>query len=151
MGRLRCAVLCTAVLAAAASACSSSHPTTATPTTTVTTYPAGKEQVCQARDKLKSSLAALTNPSLLTGGKSGIKSAVDMVQSDLTAVAHAAKHDYKPKLDALQTALKQLQTAVDNLGNGNAAQNLQAVATQIGNVGSAASALLAKLQTDCGS
>jgi hypothetical protein len=155
MGRLHSTVLCTAILATAAFGCSSSKSSTTTPTTrglsASTTYPAGKEQVCQARDQLKSSLAALTDPSLLTKGKSGIKSAVDKVQSDLTALANAAKQDYKPQIETLRTSLNQLQTAVGNLGNGNAAQNLQAVTTQIGNVGTAANDLLSKLQADCGS
>jgi hypothetical protein len=153
MDRLRTTVLCTAILAMAAFGCSSSKSATTTPTSSGTstsvTYPAGKEKVCKARDNLKSSLAALTNPSLLTQGKSGIKSAVDKVQSDLTALANAGKGDYKPQIDALRTSLNQLQTAVGNLGNGNAAQNLQAVTTQISNVATTAKDLLSKLQADC--
>ena len=50
-------------------------------------YPAGKEQICAARDDLKTSLAALTNPSLLLGGTAGIAAAVKQVQTDLDAVA----------------------------------------------------------------
>ena len=156
MRRLPTTVLLAAVLAVVALGCSSSSSSTATSGasgggSTATTYPAGKEQACQARDKLKTSLAALTNPSLLTGGASGIKSAIDTVQTDLNNLARASKQDYKPQVDALQSALKQLQTAVGNLGNGNGVQNLQAVGTQIGNVGSAAGDLLSQLQAACGS
>jgi hypothetical protein len=155
MGRLRSTVAGMAVLTIAAFGCGSSKsstaPTSSNGASTSTSYPAGKQQVCQARDNLKSSMAALTDPSTLTGGKSGITSAVDKVQSDLTALADAAKQGYKPQVDALRASLQQLQTAVGNLGSGNPGQNLQAVATQISNVGTAANELFGKLQTDCGS
>jgi hypothetical protein len=155
MGRQRSTLLGTAILVALAFGCGSSKSPATTPTSSApsasTTYPAGKEQVCQARDRLKSSMAALTDPSLLTGGAGAIKSAVTKVQSDLTALANAAKSDYKPQIDALQTALNQLQTAVGKLGTGNPAQNVPAVAIQLVNVKTAANDLFSKLQADCGS
>jgi hypothetical protein len=143
-----------ALALALAVGCSSSASTTsATVSSTAppTTYPAGKEQVCQARDQLKSSLAALTNPSVLTGGKSGIQSAVTTVQTNLTAVSDAAKQDYKPQVDAMQAALTQLQTTVGNLNDNNLSQNLQSVGSAIAKVGSSANDLFSKLQTACGS
>src|SRR5450631_3015334 len=103
-----------------------------------TSYPAGKEQVCQARDQLKTSTTALTNPSLLTGGSTAIKAAVDQVQIDLTAVAAAGKQDYQPQVTAMQSSLQQLQTAVGNLGNGSASENLKTIGTAIAATGTAA-------------
>ncbi len=112
-------------------------------------YPAGKEQVCQARDQLKTSLAALTNPSLLLGGTAGIKTAVTQVQTDLDAVAAAGKQDYGPQITAVQTSLTELETAVTNLGNGGGAENLTAVGTAIAATGTSAGALFTQLQAGC--
>ena len=115
-----------------------------------TSYPAGKEQVCQARDQLKTSTTALTNPSLLTGGSTAIKAAVDQVQTDLTAVAAAGKQDYQPQVTAMQSSLQQLQTAVGNLGNGSASENLKTIGTAIAATGTAAGDLFTQLKTACG-
>jgi len=159
-----------AVFAAAAAGCSSSStsssstsssPSTSASTTTAksttakssaaTSYPAGKEQLCQARDQLQASINALTNPSLLVGGTTAIKSAVDQVQTDLTALGAAAKDDYKPLVTALQTSLQQLETAVGDLGNGDVTKNMQTVGTDIAAVGTAAADLFTQLKATCGS
>lgn len=112
-------------------------------------YPAGKEQVCQARDNLKTSLAALTNPALLTGGTAAIKTAVEQVQTDLTAVATAGKQDYQPQVSSFQAALTDLETAVTNLGDGGGSANLTAIGSAIAATGSASGALFTQLQTAC--
>ncbi len=156
-------VSCIVVVALAVAGCSSSSKTssssasttatTATSTTggTPTSYPAGKEQVCQARDQLKTSVGALTTPSLLTQGTTAIKAAVDKVQTDLGTVKTAAGQDYQPEVNAVQTSLQQLQTAVGNLGSGNTVDNLKALGTSIASVGTTTSALFTKLQAACGS
>lgn len=112
-------------------------------------YPAGKEQICSARDDLKTSLAALTNPSLLLGGTAGITAAVKQVQTDLDAVAAAGKDDYKPQVTAVQSALTDLQTAVGTLGDGGGTANITAVGSAIAAVGTAAGSLFTQLQTSC--
>ena len=114
-------------------------------------YPAGKEDVCQARDGLSASINALTDPALLTGGVAGIQAAVGEVQTSLTALVAAGQEDYGPQLDALQTALDQVQTAVADVGDGNAASGLVAIGAAIGSVGTAASILFTELRTTCGS
>ena len=116
-----------------------------------TTYPTGKEQVCQARDQLKSSVTALTKPALLAGGATSIKAAADKVKSDLTDLKAAAKDDYKPQVDAVQTSVDDLESAVGALGDGNVSQNLQAVGTAIAAVGTSTSDLFTQLKTACGS
>ena len=167
--RMRCVAVSAkvAALAIALAGCSSSTTPTPTSTSTSTTpsasstspassgtpssYPTGKEQLCQARDQLKTSLASLTNPSLLQQGTVVIKAAVDQVQTDLNAVVAAGTQDYQPQVTALQSALQQLQSATGNLGNGNVSQNLQAVGTAIAATGTAAADLFGQLQATCGS
>ncbi len=112
---------------------------------------ADKEQVCAARDDLQSSVAALTSTSLLSGGTTAIKAAVDQVQTDLDALSAAAKDDYGPQLDATQSALQQLQATVSALGDGQTADNLTALGTSIAATGAAAQDLLTQLRASCGS
>ena len=122
-----------AVLAMAVAGCSSKASTTSASTSTSTTagststtYPAGKEQLCAARDQLKVSVTALAKPSLLVGGAAAIKSAVDQVQTDADAVKAAAKQDYQPQVNTLETSIQDLRTSVGNLGAGSVTNNLQA-------------------------
>ena len=110
---------------------------------------AGKEQVCAARDELKTSVAALTNASLLTGGTSGIQAAVEQVQTDLTAVKTAGKQTYATEVDAMQAAVDGLKTAAGDLGSGNAIDNLPSVGTAIAATGVAANDLFTKLAAAC--
>ena len=116
-----------------------------------TSYPAGKEEICGARDQLKTSVTALTNPTMLVGGADAIKAAVGQVQTDLNAVVAAGKQDYEPQVTAMQSSLDQLQTAVGDLGNGSVTQNMQAVGTAIASTGTAAANLFTQLKTACGS
>ncbi len=115
------------------------------------TYPPDQAQLCQARDDLQASLGELTSPALLTQGASAIGSAVDQVQNDLDAVVTAAQPELKPQLDAVQTSLEQLRSAVGDLGDGGIAQNVQAVGSAAGDVGSASTDLLSELDKICGS
>jgi len=115
-----------------------------------TSYPAGKEQICQARDQLRASITALTDQGLLAAGTTAIKASVDQVQTDLEAVKEAGKQDYQAQVTNLQEALQQLQTAVGNLGNGDTAENLRAVSKAITLTGAAGEDLLTQLKTACG-
>ena len=88
-----------------------SAPTSAAASSSPANDPAGKEQVCAARDQLETSVTALTSVSLLAEGTTAIQAAVDQVQSDLAAVKKAGKQDYEAEVDAMQSAVDQLQTA----------------------------------------
>jgi hypothetical protein len=114
-------------------------------------YPVGKEQVCAARDQIKTSLTALISPSMLTGGTAGIKTAVENVQTAVKSFVAAGKQDYAPQVSALQNALTQVQSALGTVGSGGGTASLKNVITGISAAGVAGSALLTQLKTDCGS
>ena len=144
--KLRSFVAAIAFSAIAVAGCSSSSSPSATSETTVAS---AKQAVCTARTDLKASVTALANPALLTGGKAGIQAALDSVKSNLDAVASSAKSDYKPRVDAVKSAVNDLQAALGNLGQGSATSNLQAVGTAIANIGTTAAALVSMLQAEC--
>ena len=133
------------------SSSSSAASASAAATSGSTTYPAGKEQICQARDQLKTSITSLTDQGLLTAGTTAIKASVQQVQTDFDAVKSAAKEDYHSQVTDMQDALQQLQTAAGNLGNGDAAANLVAVGKAVTATAAAAEDLFTQLKTACGS
>ena len=64
------------------------------------------------------------------------------MQEDLTAVGESADAELQPEVDALQDAIDELGPAVENIGDGGAAQ----AATAIGDVAAAAGNLIESLQ-----
>ena len=152
-------VLCAGALIACSSTTATTTGTTAASSSSVavaspgaaTSYPAGKEQLCQARDQLKISVTALTSPALLTGGAEGIKTALAQVQTDLQGLLAAGKQDYQPQIEAVQSSLKDVETAVGQLANGGGAQNMLAAGSAISATGTSAAALFKELTTACGS
>ena len=118
---------------------------------TSASYPAGKEEVCEARDNLKLSIAALTDTKLLASGTEGIKAAVADVKTSLSAFAEAGKESYKPEVQALQSAVDGVETAVDSLGTSTAGGSVASIAGAAFAAQQAASALFTKLTADCGS
>jgi len=148
-----CASGGTTTSSASTSAATSSMVATSSmaPASGSTSYPAGKEDICQARDQLKTSITDLTNTQVVAEGTNAIKAAVGQVQTALDAVKAAAKDDYRAQVTAVQTALQDLQAAVANLGSGDATNNLRAVSQAITATGAAAETLFTQLKTACGS
>ena len=137
---LVCLVLAGMVLAGCGSGSKSSSTTTTT---------SAKQAVCASRSKLQQSVKALAEPSTLTSGKSGITAALDTVKQNLDDLASAAKSDVQPKVDAVKTAVDQLQTAVSTMSVGNLADGLQSVSDAIAKVGTTASSLFGALSAGC--
>ena len=144
------AVMAPAVLAGCGSSSSTGNTSTTSKSTTSSSTSSSGGAVCSAADALKQSMKALTDPSLLTGGKSGIEAAVSTVKSDFSAFESAAKGSYQTQTEAVKSSLAQLKTAVGDLGNGNAVQNIPKVGTAIGELESSVSSLEGALTTKCG-
>lgn len=144
--KLRSFVAAIAFGAIAVAGCSSTSSPSATSETTAAS---AKQAVCTARTNLKASVTALASPALLTGGKAGIQAALDTVKTNLDAVASSAKSDYKPQVDAVQSAVNDLQTALGHLGSGSATSNLEAIGTAIASVGTTGAAFVSMLKAEC--
>jgi hypothetical protein len=139
---LAATVVITGVLALAG--CSSDDDSGSSTTTT-----SGKEAVCAARSDLEQSVRALTDLSLSSSGKSSVESAVDDVKQDLDDLGETAKQTYKPQVDALQSAIDDLQDAVQGIGNGSISQDLETIGNAIADVGRTAGDLADDLRADC--
>ncbi len=147
--KLKTFLAATAILAVALTGCSDDSDSTADSAKTTTTEASGKAPVCEARSDLAESVKALADPSLLTGGKAGIESALDEVKSDLDALSSAAGDVYQPQVDDVKAAVDDVGTAVSGLGSGSVTENLQAVGNAIADVGTTSADLLSTVQKDC--
>lgn len=108
-----------------------------------------KQAVCADRTDLKNSVDDLRNLSVANEGKSGVESALKKVQKNIDALGQSAKKAYQPDVDAVKSALDQLQTAVNDFGNQSVSQSVEAVGTAISKVGQATSRLVSEVQSGC--
>ena len=102
--------------------------------------------VCTSLNSLKSSIATLTNPSTLTGGKSSIQTALDGVKQSVSNLKSTASSGDKPKVDAVTSSIDELQKAVNNVSG---VSGLSDVAIAIGNVGTSVQALVNAVKAGC--
>jgi len=98
---------------------------------------------CADRDALQSSIDSLTDVDVVAEGTNGLEAAVDAVSDDLAAVQESAGDDIQPEVDAVRTALDDVQVAVTGAAGENAAE----IATSLSGLATAASELLDALDT----
>lgn len=139
-----------AVLVTVALACgddSTSSTTTAATTTTpaASTNPgpvgSASAELCSARDELRASISDLSNVDVVKNGTSAITSALDEIKQNLADVRSAAGSDVQPQIDALQSAVDQLQAALGGSGAGR----IPAVVSAVRDVATTGATLLRSL------
>ncbi|HKY17190.1 MAG TPA: hypothetical protein VJM33_19845 [Microthrixaceae bacterium] len=101
----------------------SSSATTAAPTTEA------EGDVCADRDALQSSVEELRDVDLTAEGTNGVEAAVGAVKEDLDALGTSVSDELEPEVEAVRTAVDELETAVDDLdSDGGVSNALAAVA-----------------------
>lgn len=135
------AVLAVAMLMAACGDDSgSSSTTTASAESTTIPTTTAPDDLCGDAEALRSSVSELEDVDLVAEGTNGASAAISAVQDDLAALSESAGDDLQPQVQAVEDAIDELDTAVDNLDS-DPATALEAVA----NVATSASALIATL------
>lgn len=106
---------------------------------TTTTAPA--DDVCADSQALSASVDDLKDLDLAAEGTNAATAAITAVKDDLTAFSESAGDEVQPQVQAVQDAIGELETAVENLGSDPGGTALQAVS----DVASSTSALIATL------
>jgi peptidoglycan hydrolase CwlO-like protein len=115
VGRFSRIAIAGAVIGALALAgCSSSSKSSSegSTTTTASGSASGSSAVCQSVEKFKSSLSELTKGATFTS-KSNVQTALDSLKASLDDLKSSLKSSDKPKVDALQSSISDLQKAID--------------------------------------
>lgn len=105
--------------------------------------------LCADAAALFASLNQLTHIKVQKGMKNEITAKLTDVKANLTAFATEARGQWQAQTAALKSALTKLQTEVKNLTASPSVSALAAVATAIGEVGTATQNLLAAVSTRC--
>jgi hypothetical protein len=110
---------------------------------------ASTSEVCAARDELAESVSALGAVSISdvrSSGVSAIGDAIGAVREDLGELGSAAGTELRSQVGDVQTAIDELQTAVEAVGDGG---GVRPAISALGNVVSTAGTLLTSLGTRC--
>jgi hypothetical protein len=124
-------------------------PSPPSPSAPTTAGSAPNSGLCDEADALFASLDQLTHIKVQTGMKNEITADLANVKAKLTAFVDAAHGQWQAQTAALKSTLTKLQTEVKNLTTSPSVSALAAVATAIGQVGTATQNLLAAVSTDC--
>jgi hypothetical protein len=123
---------------------SSPSPTPAAPTATTQ----GTAEFCSNYAALKASLSQLTSLNVIAVGTSGLSAAADDVKAKATALA-ASAGVFAPQVNALTTAIDQLQPTVSGLSSSGLRGALPTITAQIAAVARAGQELAAAVKTAC--
>jgi hypothetical protein len=140
------ALVAVSVLAFGAAACGDDDDDSTSPSETSTvnsvTPATASPELCEERDNLKQSIADLSN--VVQEGTSAIDPAVDKISENLRALKDTAKSDFRNEIDAFETSLSDLGSAIEDVGSDG---GVSAVAQAVAAVGRTGSALVTSLDS----
>jgi hypothetical protein len=105
------------------------------------TTTAPEDAVCDDAQALTASVDDLKEVDLVAEGTDGASAAITAVKDDLSAFSESAGDEVQPQVQAVEDAIDELETAVENLDSDPAGTALQAVS----DVASSAGTLIATL------
>jgi hypothetical protein len=108
-----------------------------------------QEAVCKDKTALEDSVKNLTNLDLATAGEGKIESDAKDVQKNLDALGESVKANLEPEVDALKSAVQDLEDSIKNFGDQSISQSLQDAGSAISKVGSTSADLAKKLDAQC--
>jgi len=110
----------------------------------------GTPAVCTQADALVSSVHQLADIDVIKQGTSSLNTAVQNVQTQVQALSQSASEQFKPQVDALQSAINNLQSVLNNLGSSpNLVQAAGQIASAVTQVTTATQNLASALPSTC--
>ena len=132
------------VLVACSSSSNSSSSSSASPSATTSS---ASTALCTSMSALKGDVKAMTS----AGSVAEFQSAFTAAKTDFADLKPAASATYGPDVDAVQKALDDFGTALQNAGQGSPGTGLQQIGTAAVQVGTAVSQLASDLNCPSGS
>lgn len=109
----------------------------------------GKPAYCTDRTNLENSVKGLTslNPS---SGVSGLKSQVQKIQSNATALVNSAKGDFPSETNSIKSSVASLQSAVSGLSSSPSAKQIATVTSAASSVVTSVNSFISASNSKCG-
>jgi hypothetical protein len=117
----------------------SSADTTPAPTTT-----SAEDALCADREQLTTAMQGLTELDIVASGTDGLQAAVTEVKDSLSALKESASDSFQPQVEAVESSIQGLETAISD-------GSVSGIASAAADVASTGGTLLQSLGSlDCG-
>lgn len=108
-----------------------------------------EDAFCDSGDSLQANIAGLGDVDLVGEGTSALTAQLDTIETDLNNLRESGTEVVAEEVDALETAVEQLGSALRNLGEGISVEDAQGAIDSVSNVTDAAGVVIDKLATVC--
>ena len=108
-----------------------------------------EEAFCQSGEQLESDVASLTDMDVVAEGTDAVSDAYSTIRDDTDALVAAGQDFAADDINAVEQAVDELGSAVDDLSGDLTADNASAVATAVSDIGTAAEGLQTTLTETC--
>ena len=108
-----------------------------------------KPDYCGKRDALTSDIQSLKDINLGAGAVQELKSKLQKIQSDASALASSAKDSFPNESSAVSTSIDNLTTSLDNVSSSPSATDLAAVGSSASQVVTSVSAFANATKDNC--
>jgi hypothetical protein len=133
-------ILAALVLAAAVAVAGCGSAASPSPSETPSSSPSAatpESEVCTAIADLQSSVESIKDVRPVQDGVEGYKAAIEVVRTDLKAVREIAGDEIGDQVDALETAIADLESTLDSVGEAGLGEKLVEVGAGVAAVGTA--------------
>jgi hypothetical protein len=108
-----------------------------------------EEAFCEAGEQLETDVAALADMDVVAEGTDALGDAFSTIRDDTDALVASGQEFAADDINALEQAVDEFGTAVDDLGGDLTTDNANAVLTAVSDIGTAAASLQTTLTETC--
>ncbi|HUW01690.1 MAG TPA: hypothetical protein VMW08_05020 [Acidimicrobiales bacterium] len=108
-----------------------------------------EDAFCEAGDSLKTDVGSLADLDLVADGTNGLEDQLTAIKSDIDDLRSSGQEVAAPEIDALDSALDELKSTAETLGDSPSVQAVADAATSVTGVVTSAQAVFDTLDSTC--
>lgn len=108
-----------------------------------------EDAFCDAGDSLRSNVEGIADIDVVSGGTDAVTDQIDAIQSDVDQLRESGADVAADEISELETAVDDVSSALQGLGDDISVENAQSVSSSVGAVVTAAGALYERLDSAC--
>ena len=108
-----------------------------------------EDAFCDAGDSLRSNVEGIADIDVVSGGTDAVTDQIDAIQSDVDQLRESGADVAADEISELETAVDDVSSALQGLGDDISVENAQSVSSSVGAVVTAAGAVYERLDSAC--
>ena len=108
-----------------------------------------EDAFCDAGDSLQSNVEGIADIDIVSGGTDAVTDQIDAIQSDVAQLSESGPDVAADEISALETAVDDVSSALEGLGDDISVENAQLILSAVGTVVTTAGAVYERLDAAC--